>query len=63
MLRSYNIAWHKFCSLSLNIVKEGSGEKQKIVQIKSFPIIFVTVCNYCWQKVKLAFFGLSVSSK
>ena len=45
MLRTDNIAWRKFCSLCLNIVKEGEGrrgEKHTIVQTAAFPIIFVT---------------------
>ena len=39
-----NIAWRQFCSLFLNIVNRGRGEKHKIVQIALFPIIFVTDC-------------------
>ena len=44
MLQTDNIAWRKFCSLLLNIVKRGRGEKHKIVQIEVFPIIFATDC-------------------
>ena len=47
ILQTQNIAWHKFCSLSLNIVKRGkSGEKQNIAQKVTFPITFVTDCSY-----------------
>ena len=46
MLPTHNITWRKFCSLFLNIVKGGRGEKQNIVQIAAFPIIFVGDCSF-----------------
>ena len=53
MLWTHNIAWHKFPSFFLTIVKGGRGEKQKIVQIAVFPIIFVTDCLKKYQKLQL----------
>ena len=46
MFWTHNISWNKFSSLFLNIVKGIRGEKQKIVQIAVFPIIFVTDCIF-----------------
>ena len=46
MLWNHNIAWHKFRSFFLNVVKGRRGKKQKIVQIAVFPIIFVTDCSW-----------------
>ena len=52
-LSIHNIAWDKFCSFFLNIVKGEEEEKQKIVQIAVFPIIFVTDCLKNSQKSQM----------
>ena len=44
MLRTQNIAWRKFRHCSSKLLRGGRGEKNRIVQIAVFPIIFVTDC-------------------
>ena len=56
MLRACKVAWAKLYSFSLNIVESGSGEKQNIVQIAIYPIIFVSDCLKNCQKLKVWYF-------
>ena len=39
-----------------NIVKKGKGEKQEIVQIEAFPIVFVTDCLKNSEKFQICLF-------
>ena len=52
ILRSHNIARHKSCSLSLNILKRGKREKQKIVQISVLSLIVDRASLPCLRKVE-----------
>ena len=44
MLQTHNIAWRKFSSLFLNIVKKGKREETRNYPNGSFSLIFVTDC-------------------
>ena len=48
MLWTHNIAWHKFCSFFLNIVKSRKGVETWNCSNSSFPINFMTDCTTAW---------------
>ena len=56
MLRTRNMSWHRFCSLIRNIVKKRKWEKQEIVQIEAFAIVFVTDCPKESEKFQIGLF-------
>ena len=63
MLRTNNIAWRKFYSTFLNIVKRGKGrETQNCLNI-SYPIIFVTACLKNLQNCKCDILQLLILSQ
>ena len=55
ILPTNNIAWHKFCSLFLNIVKRRK-RTDEIVQIAVFPIAFVPDCLKICKFLSLVFY-------
>ena len=50
MLRTQNIAWHKFCLLFLTLLR--GGKRRKVFQIAVFPIKFATDCLKKSEKLK-----------
>ena len=58
MLRTQNIAWHKFCLLFLTLLR--GGKRRKVFQIAVFPIKFATDCLKKSEKLKCSILQLVV---